>query len=235
MKNYLNSLNLITFISKNEYSHAKKLKIDINNHQICFNPVLNKVVTPSNQLVVNKDIFKVAVVGNFSLERGIDRIFSIAKKLSNYPKIVFIVIGDKIVNEKIPKSLKLGFKKGEDLSEYTKKIGLSNKLKFIGFQKNPHKITASCNIILRLSRTNSPWARDILEAFVLKKPVIACGSDDTFVKNNITGILLNSFDEEMIVKNLVNLSKSPKKAYKMGQNHVLINKLCDLKIFLSKC
>lgn len=227
---YFNSVHLVTFISKNEYVHSKKFNLDIKNYQICFNPTLQNIIPSSKQVILKKDLFKVAIIGNFSLERGIDRVFSIANKLSKHPKIVFIVIGDKIVLEKIPKSLKLGFKKGDDLSYFTKKIGLENKLKFIGFKNNPHEIISKCDVILRLSRTNSPWARDIIEGFALKKPVLACGSDNTFIKNNITGVLINTYNEEMIVKSLIHLSKSPRKVLNMGNNAFqLINRLCNPK------
>ena len=85
-------------------------------------------------------------------------------------------------------------------------------------------------IILRLSRTNSPWARDVIEGFILKKPVLACGLDDTFIKNNITGILVNTYNEEIIVKKLIDLSKSPRKVLNMGNNAFqLINRLCNPK------
>ena len=79
-----------------------------------------------------------------------------------------------------------------------------------------------------MSRTNSPWARDIIEGFALKKPVIACGLDNTFIKNNITGILIDAYNEEMIVRSLIDLSKSPRKALNMGNNAFqLINRLCN--------
>ena len=83
-----------------------------------------------------------------------------------------------------------------------------------------------------MSRTNSPWARDIIEGFALKKPVLACGLDNTFIKNNVTGILIDDYNEEIIIKNLINLSKSPRKVLNMGNNaHQLINRLCNLKNF----
>ena len=66
---------------------------------------MQNISSPSKQLILNKDLFKVAIVGNFSIERGIDRVFSIANKLSKHSKIVFIVIGDKIVLEKFPNLL----------------------------------------------------------------------------------------------------------------------------------
>ena len=183
LSNYIKSLNCITFISENEYQHIRSFKLHISNYQICNNPVfLNRVVIPDKTLTTIDGI-KVAIVGNFSLERGIDRIFSIAKKLPKDSNITFIIVGDKIVNENIPKSLKLGFKKGDDLASYTKEIGLDKIIKFIGFNDKPYNITSACNFILRLSRTNSPWGRDIIEAFALKKPVLACGVDNTFIKH----------------------------------------------------
>ena len=92
---YFSSLNLITFISKNEYVF-KKLNVDIKNYQICFNPVLQNIATQSKQVFV-KIYLKLLSSEFFLRKRGIDRVFFIANKLSKHSKIIFIVIGDKIV------------------------------------------------------------------------------------------------------------------------------------------
>ena len=42
----------------------------------------------------------------------------------------------------------------------------------------------------------------------IKKPVLACGLDNTFIKNNVTGILIDDYNEEIIIKILLTLEKN---------------------------
>ncbi len=231
MATYINSLDYISFISKNEFKHLQKLNIqNFTRYQICYNPVLLKNNIKAEKFILQTDGLKIAVLGNFSLDRGIDRVLSLAKKVPIKSNIKIIVIGDKIINENIPKSLRLDIKKGDDLAEVSSKLGLDNILKFVGYNENPSNIISVCDLVLRPSRTNSPWGRDIIEAFALKKPVIAIGEDNTFVKTGKTGILLNKYNEKIIIQHLIKLSNSPKTIKKMGANaYSLIYKLCNTK------
>ena len=61
------------------------------------------------------------------------------------------------------------------------------------------------NVLLKPTRQNNPWGRDILEALSFGKPAISIGTYDKFIENNVTGFLQRKYNAKEIANWLVDL------------------------------
>lgn len=82
----------------------------------------------------------------------------------------------------------------ERLSAQVKEEGLEEWLSFAGHIANPEERIKEADILLRPSRDNDPWGRDVLEALALGLPVMAMGRYDRFVVPGKTGWLSEQWD-----------------------------------------
>ena len=81
--------------------------------------------------------------------------------------------------------------------QFNIKVARKN-LTFIGHCKSPEKLISQCDLLVKLTRGADPWGRDILEALAGGLPVISIGNYDKFVETNVTGLLVDNFDADII-------------------------------------
>ena len=99
---------------------------------------------------------------------------------------------------------------------------------FVGRTSQPEKILKNSDILIKLSRENNPWSRDIIEAMGAGKPVISIGSYDKFVKTNKTGLLLKKFNPNLISNWLLQVNNKPRLLNRMGINcKKTVNYFCN--------
>ena len=217
------------FITNNEYIHFKELAGAKPSKIIIYNSV-DKSKTNKNKyayLKKNKE-FLIGSFSNYSFYRGTDRIIEVVSFLNNQisKKIKFIIAGDIKIPNGAKNQLK-HLKPFNDLKEYTKAKGLSNRFLFLGHIEDVENILVHLDLTLKLTREYNPWGRDILESMFYSVPVVSIGKYSTFVKNKHTGILLQKYSPQNIANQIAYLYKNKNKLFEMKKN--------SKKVILDKC
>jgi len=185
-----------------------------------YSVIYNAVETEPDQSLLFKGLkylnkkFKVLYLGNLTYNKGADRLPDIAMELNSngVNNVIFIVCGED--RQAKGKKTELEILKQADL------MGVSEYLCFMGHQTPPDPFLQQADILIRLSRWNDPWGRDIIEAMAYGKPVLATGSYDKFVEDGVNGYLFPEFDPERIAKKIIYLSEHPEVVVRMRDNNI---------------
>lgn len=105
------------------------------------------------------------------------------------------------------------------LKEITKHYNISNKVHFIGFQKNPLPFVRLADVGIMASRMEA-FGRVTFEYLALGKPVVGVGAGGTpeMVEDGYNGYLFKYADYKSLVKALINYIDSPELKIVHGQN-----------------
>jgi len=135
--------------------------------------------------------FRIACLSNFSWGRGIDRIVdvAVALKARGRPDIRFVVAGSMNLSGALPGRLGEIAEWGGGLADYAADCGVGDMILFLGHVDAPESVLSACHALIKPSREDNPWGRDILEALSFGLPVLACGSYPKFVQPGISGYL----------------------------------------------
>ena len=157
--------------------------------------------------------FKVLYLGNLAYDKGPDRLVDLALEMKSkgITHVRFVVCGEDR-GEKGEKA------KGVVASE-AERSGVSPYFDFMGHQARPDRFLKDCDVLIRLSRWNDPWGRDIIEAMACGKPVIATGDYQGFVEHGVNGFLHSKYDAERMLENIVFLAAHPEEVEKMGKTN----------------
>lgn len=238
IENYTKYVDAIISISDNEcrfFSQFGKSFIIPNAHDFEITDSL------LNSVVLEKETIIIGMCANFNPIKGhLD--FLQAAKLVNEKmvnsnnKIEFRIIGYpekvKTIKEFVKKILSYGYK-----SKFDKKLKSSKikNIKILPFTFDIYKELVNFDIYVRPDISGNPWGRDIIEAMALKKPVIATGKSDFFVKDGITGYLLPPEDPIKMAEKIIELIKDKKKRLDMGNSgYDIVNIDCNMKTYRSK-
>ena len=181
------SADYVLFISKNE----NKRYLETSNYKkipgrILLNIFNSKKIIGKNY---NKKKYIITYLGNISYNKGVDRLIDLAKyfKERKNDNFIFQIYG-----------VARDSKQFYDSLINKKRI---YKLDNIKFKKHTHDITnilLNSFILIRPSRDNDPWGRDVIEAASLGLPVIATGTFNEIIKNKKNGFLLKKFNCKII-------------------------------------
>jgi glycosyltransferase involved in cell wall biosynthesis len=108
----------------------------------------------------------------------------------------------------------------ETLKKLSKKLGVSDRVEFLGFVSDDQLIElyANCAFVF-FAPLDEDYGYITLEAFLSKKTVITAidsGGPLEFVKNNINGIVLESLEEKKIAEKVESLFFDREKCVKLG-------------------
>ena len=151
-------------ISQNVILEFKK-KYDVSNLDVIYNLIdKDKIINNSKKETVNLDKNKLNLVsvGRFHHMKGYDRLIHVLNRLNKEEKlnnVLVNLIGD-----------------GPDfflVKNLIEEYNLSDKVKLLGKMKNPFPYVAASDMFLMTSRYE-PFGLVILEALILKVPVLAC-------------------------------------------------------------
>lgn len=160
----------------------------------------------------------ISYFGNISYEKGVDRIIEVAKICSDKNlSYKFLIFGKLILH---------GY--GKDYYLYLKKKIKEHNLKNIflmGHVSKPEIYLAKSFLQIRLSRTNDPYGRDIIEALTMGVPSIATGSYQGIIKNNYNGYLIKKFSLKKIIFFLEKLKKNKKERNRLSKNCISMKHL----------
>ena len=230
-----NVANQLIFITSNEKNHFETLIGHSVNGKILFNPVCMGVSKlPKCMRIVSSASLKILMLSNFSHERGTDRIIKLAirmrEELGN--NVHFYVAGNGPPNKK----KRFGFRRKQLLSKSELlAFELDKTVTLLGHCRYPERLISHCDLLIKPTRENNPWGRDILEALAGGIPVISVGFFDAFVESGVTGLLQKSYDLEGMVKWILAVQAEPWKLQRMGENaQNRIKDMCDPAVYALK-
>jgi glycosyltransferase involved in cell wall biosynthesis len=231
MKIIARYVSRLVFITEENEKNYVKLGGKANHGVVIYNitPQIDKLPEPLKD-IPNDNRFKVCTLANYSYLRGIDRLIDVAKiiKDSSFNKVLFVVAGNISLTRSLPGELGKVAKSGGNLSDYAKKMGVDDMFTFLGHVNNPECVLSGCDVLIRPSRENNPWGRDVLEAFSFGMPVIATGTYNHFVDNEITGFLLDKFDPFIVAEKIITLSNNPYLTERLGAHgRERVRNLCN--------
>ena len=145
-----------------------------------------------NKVKIRKKNSYIAVyLGSFNYYKAPDRIIDLAYETSKAKlPIKYFIYGEENIKKKINKNeVDSAF-----LMRNIKKLGLEKIVKIKGKTKNPKKVLLNTDILIRPSRRNDNWGRDIIEAMSTGKFIISTGNDNFFLTNKLNGIVVNSWN-----------------------------------------
>ena len=96
-------------------------------------------------------------------------------------------------------------------------MGVKSYFRFMGHQAEPEAFLKETDALIRLSRWNDPWGRDIIEAMAYGKPVIATGEYQGFIEHRKNGFLHSEYETKKMVEDLFFLAGHPEFVERIGR------------------
>jgi glycosyltransferase involved in cell wall biosynthesis len=190
-----------------------------------------------SELQVDQEGIIISTIGAIIPGKGQDRIINIGKEIKKKydGKIRFLIVGKITIPEaKGPIRSFLNFLLGENpvqkfQEELEKKInfhGLQEYITIVEHRRDVWGILSASDIVLRTSWLNDPWCRDVMEAMVVGRPIVATGTYDRFLENGVNGFLVppQRTEEETIKEiseRLLILIHDRELRESMGKNNVI--------------
>lgn len=137
---------------------------------------------------LKKEPMRIINLQNFSYDRGTDRFIDIARMLHQDS---FILCG------------KSRNKWGDAVLR-----SIPSNVEIAGYL-DPHDALCNIDVLLRLTRRDDPWGRDVIEALSMGVPVIATGTWHGFVKNGINGYLVSPYSLATVVTKIQAMRDRP--------------------------
>lgn len=221
----------LVFITENERASFARLGGDPSRGRV----ILNIARPPDPALTRHPAVpqdgrFTVAALANFALVRGTDRLLDIAAELKRRGRrdIRLVIAGDMRLKGRLPRDLRAVDPAAERLDQFAAARGLDDVMLFLGHVAEPEGVLAAADALIRPSRGNDPWGRDVLEALAAGKPVIATGRYDRFVENGATGVLLPEYSAGAAADAIVRLADDRSLAAGLGAfGRARVLDLCD--------
>jgi glycosyltransferase involved in cell wall biosynthesis len=189
------------------------------------------------ELQVDKETIVISTIGAIIPGKGQDRIIDIVKEMKkkNHGKMKFLVVGKIDIPQKKGHLRRLvRFFSGEnqvqkfqrELEEKIISSHLQEYITVIEHRRDVWGILSASDIVLRTSRLNDPWGRDIIEAMVMGRAIVATGIYDGFLEDRKNGFLIppQGTEEETIagiVEKLSLLIHDKELRESMGENNVI--------------
>ena len=195
-KTIVKTMKDIVFITENEM-HSYNGFLDESKGRVIY----NIAETLSNNVNNHPDIpndsrLKIACISNYSWNRGTDRLIEIAQELKsrNNTSILFVIAGSMELTKSMPGELGKLASEGKNLCDYAIENDVSEYFVFLGFDPTPERVIHSCDALIKLTRWDATWGRDIIESLINGVPVYTIGQYNKFVINNYTGVLCEKYD-----------------------------------------
>lgn len=198
------SVDHVIWISENERDRARSLGFpQLRPSTVIYNTAGSASFASESERVPSHEL-RVSFFGTVDHLRGADRLIEVALELRKHDANVRIRAFGR--SPRYKKFFVLSRRDQETLAAKVEKMELGRWLIFEGFTQNPNMELLVTDVVLRPSRGNDPWGRDVIEALIAGVPVIATGSYDRFVRPDQTGFLLPSWSAEECCACLIDLS-----------------------------
>jgi glycosyltransferase involved in cell wall biosynthesis len=220
----------LIFITENERETFARLATRPQRGHVVYNVVDPTTIDAQpHDALAAEPRFTIACLSNYSYQRGIDRLIELAHSLRAMDvKFVVAVAGDIGLPRSAPGRLgKLGAR-GGTLEDYAIEQGVADSFVFLGHVSEPERVIAAADLLIKPTRENNPWGRDILEAMAGGVPVASVGTYDRFVESGVTGILQAEFDANLLADEIKALALDKNRLTVMGQAaRQRVQSLCD--------
>ncbi|MBD2495411.1 glycosyltransferase family 4 protein [Nostoc sp. FACHB-280] len=112
------------------------------------------------------------------------------------PQVTAVLVGDALFGEQ---------DYVEELHRQVAKLGLENRVKFLGFRADIPQLMSACNLVAHTSTAPEPFGRVIVEAMLCGTPVVAAkaGGAIELVEHGINGFLTTPGDSQELA-NVIN-------------------------------
>jgi len=192
-------------LSKVEKIPLEKIKtiyngVDLNNYQLRD----NAKKAGRTKLGIKKNAFVLGIICILRPEKDIHFFLKAISELNSQIKdLTALIIGDGPM--------------ADELIQYSKKIGISDKTHFAGYVYDCRDYLAAMDILCVTSWTEG-FSNVILEGMAMGKPVVATnvGGNPEQIVDSVTGILFNSGDIQSFVRSVIRLNDSPELCKAMG-------------------
>lgn len=204
------------------------------------NTNLNKdYVKESNGIA--QDCIVVGMMSSFMENKGILDFLKVLdflkKTYKDIPRLKFIFLGQNLPSrytrfKALIKSLTGKRSFLIKVYKYVKTNHLIDDVLFLSKRGNVLEYIDCFDIAVRPSYSGDPWGRDIIEYMALRKPVIATGTSDFFIKSGQTGFLVPVHDYQKIADIIYRLSKDEKERNTIGEAAgIMIYEKCNMGCF----
>lgn len=148
----------------------------------------------------------VGTIARLSRQKGIEYLLYAAKRVINqFPDITFVIAG------KGPLA--------SQLKELSIKLGISGKVRFLGFRNDIPELLSVIDIFVLPSLWEG-MPNVVLEAMAAEKPVIATdtGGSKDLIDSNINGVLVEPGNSEALAKAILKLLGDPAQRQRLGES-----------------
>jgi len=189
------------------------------------------------ELQVDTETIVISTIGLICPGKGQDRIIDLVKEIKKKyrGKFKFLIVG-KIDFPKergfLRRLMRVFFGKNpvqkfqRELEEEIISSDLQEYITIIEHRRDVWGILSASDIVLRTSRLNDPWCRDVIESMVVGRAIVTTGKYDVFLKNYDNGFLIppQRTEEETIrriVEKLLLLIHDKELRESMGENNLI--------------
>jgi len=105
------------------------------------------------------------------------------------------------------------------LRDMTAESGLSERVRFMGFQEKVPSLMHACDLIVHASTAPEPFGRVIVEGMLAGKPVIAsrAGGAQEIIQHGTNGLLVSPDDSAALRRSIQNLLQNPERTRQLAQ------------------
>lgn len=220
----------LIFITEMEQNNVARLTGRALDGPVIHNIVSTALPSRPDLSLAAERCFKVVSVSNYAWQRGNDRLIDIASAIKDQGRrdVLFVVAGRMELSRSLPGDVGRIARRGGTLADYAEARGVGNMFRFLGHVSDPAPVLAACDLLVRPSRGDDPWGREVLEAMALGLPVIATGRYNRFVEDGVTGILHPEYDAQSMAKAILDLADSRGERDLMGRRaRARITASCD--------
>ncbi|WP_414572913.1 glycosyltransferase family 4 protein [Nostoc sp. CCY 9925] len=112
------------------------------------------------------------------------------------PQVIAILVGDALFGEQ---------NYVQQLHQQVAKLGLENRVKFLGFRSDIPQLMAACDLVAHTSTSPEPFGRVIVEAMLCEKPIIAAkaGGAMELVEHGLNGFLVTPGEPQELAQVII--------------------------------
>lgn len=210
----------LVFISENEQARfASHLGgVPLPPHRVIYNIAEAEPQAQPHPSVPRDGRLVIASLSNFAWVRGIDRVVDVARALKQLGRrdVLFVLAGDMRLAGSLPGRLGAVARAGGNLKDYAVQEGVADLMLFLGHVTDPERVLAAADLLIKPTREDNPWGRDIIEALAAGRPVLSVGRYDRFVSDGETGYLQAEFDAAALAKRIATLADDRTAIRRMG-------------------
>lgn len=196
----------VTLVSKSEQRLIEKSidnKLDASRFVVIHNGVEDRFVELSKGKLPNKSGFVFCATSRLVRPKGIGELIEAFKKLQGEFDNHFLwLVGG-----------------GPEEEAFKDQADNAKNIVFWGYQKNPLKFVATCDVFVHPS-FHEGFSISLIEAAMLAKPIIACdvGGNSELVESGVNGLLIPAKDATTLSETMAKLESNAKYRTTLGKN-----------------